>query len=299
MFVEYLQVEKNASPLTIQSYHSDLETFFSFLEREAIKRIDEIDHHAVRLFLTELHEERLSRRTVSRMISSLRSFFNFLEREEISSLNPFTQITLPKANKPIPNFLYEEELDQLFTIHDLEKPLGQRNSSLIEVLYATGIRVSELEQMEVSDIDFSVGSIFIRGKGNKERYVMFGQYAKEALQLYLNKGRIALLKKSQATTDKVFVNHLGKPLTSRGVRYILDQIVKEAALTVHVNPHKLRHTFATHMLNSGADLRTVQELLGHENLSSTQIYTHVTKDYLQKIYMNSHPRAIDREDEGI
>src|SRR5690625_1028954 len=117
MFVEYLQVEKNASPLTIQSYHSDLETFFSFLEREAIKRIDEIDHHAVRLFLTELHEERLSRRTVSRMISSLRSFFNFLEREEISSLNPFTQITLPKANKPIPNFLYEEELDQLFTIH--------------------------------------------------------------------------------------------------------------------------------------------------------------------------------------
>lgn len=292
-FITFLQIEKNASPLTIQSYQRDIDVFYRFVRREAVERFDDIDHHTVRLFLTMLHEEQLSRRTVSRMISSLRTFFNFLKREEVHTGNPFLQISLPKSDNPIPSFLYEEELEELFKIHDLEDPLGQRNLVILEILYATGIRVSELVQIETNDIDFTIGSIFIKGKGNKERYVMFGQYAKDALHLYLTEGREKLLQRTQSITTKVFLNHQGQPLTTRGVRHILKQIVKKASLTIHVTPHKLRHTFATHMLNNGADLRTVQELLGHENLSSTQIYTHVTKDYLQNIYMNSHPRATD------
>src|SRR5690625_4725008 len=291
LFIEYLQVEKNASLNTINSYQNDLDIFFIFLKQEAIVQLNQVDHLFIRLFLTELYEKQLSRRTVSRMISSLRGFFNFLERENILSMNPFTQIVLPKSTHTIPSFLYKEELSKLFEVNDLETPLGQRNQAIIETLYATGLRVSELQSLILEDIDFSIGSIFVRGKGRKERYVIFGQFAKEALMTYINQGRNSLLQKSNLTTSSVFLNARGTPLTTRGIHYILTQMVEKAALTVHVNPHKLRHTFATHMLNEGADLRTVQEMLGHENLSSTQIYTHVTKDRLRNVYMNSHPRA--------
>lgn len=245
----------------------------------------------VRVFLTELYQQQLSRKSVSRKLSSLRSFYKFLEREEIVTTNPFFRITLPKASKPIPQFLYTEELKPLFEVNDLTHPLGQRNQAIIETLYATGIRVSECQGLTLDDIDFSIGSMFIRGKGKKERYVLFGQFAETALKTYLNDGRKELLNRSNQPSDVVFLNARGNPLTTRGIQMILKNIVKKAALTVHVHPHKLRHTFATHMLNEGADLRTVQELLGHENLSSTQIYTHVTKEHLRKVYMNSHPRS--------
>jgi integrase/recombinase XerC len=260
------------------------------MEREGINQLDEIDQRVVRLFLTDLYHKQLSRRSVSRTISCLRSFYKFMERERVVDNNPFVQIRLPKASHPIPDFLYKEELAKLFEISDLSDPLGQRNQAIIETLYATGIRVGECQGLVLEDIDFSIGSMFIRGKGRKERYVLFGQFAEEALQTYINHGRNTLLKNKQPT-NSVFLNSRGQPLTTRGIRHILTTMVEKAALTVQVNPHKLRHTFATHMLNEGADLRTVQELLGHENLSSTQIYTHVTKDHLRNIYMNSHPRA--------
>lgn len=296
LFIEYLQIEKNASPNTTKSYQNDLDVFLKFLKREDIKQINLVNQNVVRLFLTELYQKQLSRRSVSRMISCLRSFFRFLEREDFVYVNPFAQIVLPKSTNQIPNFLYKEELKKLFEVSDLNQPLGQRDQAMIETLYATGMRVSELQGLLIEDIDFSIGSILVRGKGRKERYVIFGQFAEEALLTYINNGRKKLLQKSQNKSTAVFLNARGAPITTRGIRLILNKMVDKAALTVHVNPHKLRHTFATHMLNEGADLRTVQELLGHENLSSTQIYTHVTKDRLRSVYMNSHPRAKTEHD---
>ncbi|RDW17845.1 tyrosine recombinase XerC [Oceanobacillus chungangensis] len=292
-FVEYLQIEKNASPYTVKCYQNDLDSFLGFLNQEGIHQLNDVNHQVVRLFLTNLYDRKLSRRSVSRKISSLRSFFKFIEREKQVETNPFIQITLPKTTKPIPGFLYMEELEKLFEVSDMTEPLGQRNQAILETLYGTGIRVSECQGIKLGDIDFSIGTIFIKGKGRKERYVPFGRYAEIALETYIQEGRQKLLEKSNIETDTLFLNARGKILTARGIRLILNKMVENAALTVHVHPHKLRHTFATHLLNEGADLRTVQELLGHDNLSSTQIYTHVTKDHLRDVYMKSHPRAND------
>ncbi len=264
---------------------------FAFLEKEGISNLNDIDHNVVRLFLTDLYHQQLSRRSVSRKISSLRSFFRFLERENQVNKNPFMQITLPKSDKPIPEFIYMEELEKLFKVNDLSDPIGQRNQAILEILYATGMRVSECQGLLLENIDFSLNILNVQGKGRKERYIPFGHFAEEALRVYINDGRTKLLKKAHSLTNTVFLNARGNPLTARGIRLILNKMVEKAALTIHVNPHKLRHTFATHMLNEGADIRSVQELLGHENLSSTQIYTHVTKDRLKSVYMKSHPRA--------
>ncbi|GIO26141.1 tyrosine recombinase XerC [Ornithinibacillus bavariensis] len=295
LFTEYLQIEKNASPYTIEYYQHDLQEFLSFLLQEGIIVLQDIDQQTVRLFLTTLYDRKLSRKSVSRKISSLRTFYKFLEREEIVDSNPFMVITLPKAAKTIPGFLYEEEIEKLFEVNDLADPLGQRNQALIEILYGTGIRVSECQQLRIRDIDFSIGTLLVKGKGRKERYVPFGTFAEKALQVYIQDGRRQLLEKNGTNAEALFLNARGNSITTRGIRLVLDKMVEKAALTVNVHPHKIRHTFATHMLNEGADLRTVQELLGHENLSTTQIYTHVTKDHLRNIYLNSHPRAKSRE----
>lgn len=290
-FVEYLQIEKNASPYTVKYYRNDLEIFADFLQSEGISHIANVTYKDVRIFLTSLYEQELSRRSVSRKISTLRSFYRFLERERYVEGNPFVQLHLPKTSKPVPGFLYQEELDKLFEVNDITIPLGQRDQALLEMLYGTGIRVSECQNLRIQDIDFSIGTIFVRGKGRKERYVPFGSFAEIALETYLQEGRNKLLQKSNSDTEFIFLNSRGGHLTTRGIRTILNKIVERASLTVHVHPHKLRHTFATHLLNEGADLRSVQELLGHESLSSTQIYTHVTKDHLREAYMKSHPRA--------
>ncbi|MUK89925.1 tyrosine recombinase XerC [Ornithinibacillus sp. L9] len=289
--MEYLQIEKNASPYTIKYYREDIETFFLFLQQEGIHDLSNIDQRIVRVYLTSLYNQQLSRRSVSRKISSLRSFYRFMERDSIVTTNPFINVSLPKTTKPIPGFLYKEEIEKLFDVSDETDPLGQRDQALLETLYATGIRVSECQQLTLINIDFSIGTILVSGKGRKERYIPFGSFAEKALQTYIQDGRQKLLNKAKANSDYIFLNSRGNPLTDRGIRLILKKMVEKAALTVHVHPHKLRHTFATHMLNEGADLRTVQELLGHENLSSTQVYTHVTKDHLRNIYLNSHPRA--------
>lgn len=295
LFIEYLQIEKNASPYTVEFYMYDLQEFSQFLEQEGIRSLDQVDYRIIRIFLTKLFDENMSRPTVLRKISSLRSLYRFLERENLVENNPFIQIILPKRSKAIPTFLYEEEMEELFTVSDTTTELGQRNQALLETLYATGIRVSECQALKLSDIDFTVGTMFVKGKGKKERYVLFGNHAHKALDLYIHDGRKKLLEKTKNAAENVFLNARGNPLTTRGIRTILQSIVEQTALTVHVHPHKLRHTFATHLLNEGADLRTVQELLGHENLSSTQIYTHVTKDRLRNVYMDSHPRARKRD----
>lgn len=289
--MKYLQIEKNASPYTLKFYTDDLNTFFTFLEEEQIQDLNHLNERYIRIFLTNLYKNQLSRRTVSRILSCLRSFYRFLQREEFVNQNPFMHISLPKSEKKLPSFLYQEELEKLFHVSDMTTPLGQRNQALLELLYATGIRVGECVKIRVSDIDFDIGTVFVTGKGNKERYVPFGSFAATALKTYIEDGRNSLLEKTESQTNCLFLNVRGQPLTDRGIRFILNKMVEKTSLTVNIYPHKLRHTFATHMLNAGADLRTVQELLGHEHLSTTQIYTHVTKDYLRHVYMNSHPRA--------
>lgn len=292
-FTQYLKIEKNASVHTVKFYLDDLEAFLTFLNKEGICSLSDVNQQLIRLFLTELYERKLSRRSVSRKISSLRSFFRLMEREGQVDMNPFMAILLPKKDHPLPEFLYVEELDRLFSASDLSTPAGQRDQALLETLYATGIRISECQGLKLEDIDFSIGVMLVHGKGSKDRYVPFGQFAQAALEAYIKDGRAQLAAKHKEETSAVFLNARGGPLTARGMRMILEKLVESAALTVHLHPHKLRHTFATHMLNEGADMRTVQELLGHASLSSTQIYTHVTKDHLRRVYMNSHPRADD------
>lgn len=293
LFIEYLQIEKNYSQYTIVNYVADIEDFFAFMNEQALLQLEDITYNDTRLYLTQLHKKEYSRKTVSRKVSSLRSFFKFLVREEKLNENPFSLVSLPKKEQKIPQFLYEEEIKKLFSISDCSTPLGQRDQALLEVLYGTGIRVSECCSIQLSDIDFFIGTVLVHGKGGKQRYVPFGSFAQEAIERFLNDGRPALTGKLQADDQHgfLFVNNRGKPLTERGVRYVLNEVIKKTSSTLHIHPHMFRHTFATHMLNEGADMRSVQELLGHAHLSSTQVYTHVTKDHLKRIYMSHHPRA--------
>lgn len=290
LFIEYLQIEKNYSQYTIEHYQHDISEFFMFMAEQAIADLTTVAYQDVRIYLTELYDKKMSRKTVARKISSLRSFFKFLLREEKVAENPFALVSIPKAQKKLPEFFYEEEMMQLFNACEASTPLGQRNKALLELLYATGIRVSECSQIRLKDLDMYLSTVLVRGKGSKERYVPFGSFAQDALDTYINHGRKKLLANGNVQ-ENLFLNARGGPLTARGIRTILDRIIEKSSLTGKIHPHILRHTFATHLMANGADMRTVQELLGHAFLSSTQVYTHVTNEYLKKTYMAHHPRA--------
>ncbi|EWG11946.1 tyrosine recombinase XerC [Cytobacillus firmus] len=290
LFIEYLQIEKNYSQYTIEHYQHDISEFFMFMSEQAISDLTKVEYQDVRIFLTDLFDRKMSRKSVARKISSLRSFFKFLLREEIVSENPFALVSIPKAQKKLPEFFYEEEMKQLFDACESSTPLGQRNKALLELLYATGIRVSECSQIRLKDLDMHLSTVLVRGKGSKERYVPFGSFAQDAIDTYINHGRKELLANGNSQ-ENLFLNARGGPLTARGIRTILDRIIEKSSLTGTIHPHMLRHTFATHLMANGADMRTVQELLGHAFLSSTQVYTHVTNEYLKKTYMAHHPRA--------
>jgi integrase/recombinase XerC len=283
-------MEKNYSKYTIEHYHHDIRDFFMFIFEQAIENVNNVQYSDARLYLTKLYEKKLAKKTIAKKISCLRSFYKFLLREKLVDTNPFALVTIPKAEKRLPQFFYESELELLFQSCETETPLGQRNKALLELIYATGCRVSECCQIRISEVDFYLSTILIHGKGSKERYVPFGNKAKEALQLYINNGRTKLIKENE-NHDGLFVNHRGGRLSTRGVSKILNSMIEKSALNGTIHPHMLRHSFATHLLNNGADLRSVQELLGHAFLSSTQIYTHVTNERLRKTYMAHHPRA--------
>ncbi|TXC91969.1 tyrosine recombinase XerC [Metabacillus litoralis] len=293
LFVEYLQIEKSYSQYTVVNYVTEIENFASFMEEQALDHLEEITYNDTRLYLTELHKRKYSRKTISRKVSALRSFFKFLVREGKLDENPFSLVSLPKTEQKTPKFLYEKEIEKLFLVSDCKTPLGQRNQALIEILYGTGMRVSECCNIKLTDLDFHIGTVLVNGKGGKQRYIPFGSYALDALEQYIKEARNTLTSQL-STPDQhtyLFVNHRGTRLTDRGVRHILNELIKKASSTLHIHPHMLRHSFATHLLNEGADMRSVQELLGHVHLSSTQVYTHVTKDHLKRIYMSHHPRA--------
>ncbi|MCM3587172.1 tyrosine recombinase XerC [Mesobacillus maritimus] len=290
LFIEYLQIEKNCSQYTVEHYHHDILDFFDFMKEEAIHDLKEVQYSDVRIYLTKLYEKQLSRRTVARRISCLRSFYKFLMREKLVEDNPMALVSIPKAEKRLPDFFYEQELELLFNACETDTALGKRNKALLELLYGTGIRVSECCKIRLSDLDFYLSTVLVQGKGHKQRYVPFGSFAHDELEGYIQTARHELLK-GKEDHGFLFVNFRGGPLTDRGVREILNKMVEKSALQGEIHPHKLRHSFATHLLSNGADLRTVQELLGHAFLSSTQVYTHITNEHLRRTYMSAHPRA--------
>ncbi|MDF2945967.1 MAG: tyrosine recombinase XerC [Bacillales bacterium] len=290
LFLDKLKIEKNYSPHTIKNYEKDILQFSEYIKSEGINSFQIVTVIEVRGFYSLLQKRGNSRRTISRKISCLRSFYKFLLQEERAKTNPFVAVSLPKKNISLPKFLYEDELHKLFTSLGENSNLSIRNKAIMELLYATGIRVSELTSLKLQSINYVSGTITVFGKRSKERIVPFGEFARKAITLYIRDVRLNLLD-GMEEHNFLFVNNNGNPITPRGIRYIINEIVKNSAMTNNISPHVLRHTFATHLLDKGADLRSVQELLGHENLSTTQIYTHVTKEKLQNIYTMYHPRA--------
>ena len=290
-FLTNLSVERRYSPQTIIAYGRDIDRFMTFMEKVGIQDFSAVTLADVRIFLGELHQEKQSRTSISRYLSTLRSFYTYLVDMEGYDSNPFSQVSYKKGQDRLPQVIYEEEMAIFFESLQGDTPLDIRNRAIIEILYACGLRVSELVNLTLNQIDWHVDVLLVIGKGNKERYVPFGSQAKKALQQYINQARVDLMLAHHKEHDFVFVNHLGDQLTPKGIEYILDQAIKKTSLTNQVHPHTFRHSFATHLLNNGADLRTVQELLGHASLSSTQIYTHLSKDSLQKNYQNFFPRA--------
>lgn len=294
LFITYLESERQYSPETVKAYREDLAAFQAFLDQTGgntdLLSVSKLD---VQVYLSQLYDDHKARTTIARKISSLRSFYDFLIRDDQVKVNPFAYVTLKKRPQPLPRFFYEKEMTALFKAAS-ENPdplLAKRDSAILEVLYATGIRVSELCGLTLNAVDFDGQLMLIHGKGNKERYVPFGNYAKSALQTYLKVTRAPLMAQYHKEHEVVFINHYGDPITATGVEYVLNQMIDRSTLTGDIHPHMLRHTFATHLLNHGADLRTVQELLGHSSLSTTQIYTHVTKSQLQRDYRRYFPRA--------
>lgn len=288
-FIAYIQLEKNYSSLTIQEYEKDIKQFIHFIEAEGVINLNDVEYIHARLYVTKLYDEKLARTSISRKISAVRSFYKFLHREYNIRDDAFQSLYHPKKEEKLPHFFYEEEMDKLFEGNKGTDPLSIRNIALLEVLYATGIRVSELTSIELRHIDSNYGVVRVMGKGRKERFVPVGDFALSAVEEYMLNSRPKLMKKT--SHPYLFVNSRGGRLTTDGVRYILNEMMKKASMHTTIYPHMLRHTFATHLLNNGADLRSVQELLGHSHLTSTQVYTHVTKEHLRKTYMNAHPRA--------
>lgn len=292
-FVQYLTNEKRYPNTTINSYKRDLDVYESFINFNKINYLT-INKDQIRSFLKYLDEQKLSKNTVSRMLSALRHFYSYLVINNKIKVNQFKLIRNPKKDKKLPNFVQGDELQTIFDSIETDTALGLRNRLIIELLYATGLRVSELTNLKVKDIDLQSNEIKVFGKGGKERIAYFGEYAKKYLKEYLSSSRNELLNKK--TSDHLLINHQGESLSSRGVEHIIDEIVKKAALKHHISPHVLRHTFATDLLNNGADLKSVQELLGHSSLSTTQIYTHITNDRLRSVYLKSFPRQTEKVD---
>ena len=286
-YIRELSINKNYSENTIEAYKRDLNEYFSYLKNNN-KNYLSIDYDSIRKYLSYLNDKKDTNTTISRKISSLRGFYSYLRLNEKIKNNPFKLINLPKKEQKLPRFFYYNELEELFAACDTSTSLGQRNLAILEVLYATGTRVSELINIKLEDINFSEKQIKVLGKGNKERIVFLGEYAVDALEDYLNDGYLFLNKYN---LDYVFLNHLGNKITRRGIEDILTKLIKKTSIDKKISPHMIRHSFATHLLNEGCDLESVQEMLGHENISATAIYTHVTYDRIKEIYFKALTRA--------
>ncbi|GAA3898685.1 site-specific tyrosine recombinase XerD [Anoxybacillus suryakundensis] len=291
-FIHYLIVERNLAHNTIVSYERDLKKYVQYLQQvEQQSSWNNITRFHIMQFLKFLKEKGSSPKTIARHLASVRSFHQFLLREKAVDQDPTVHIETPQLPRTLPNVLSMAEVEALLEAPKQNTPFSIRDKAMLELLYATGIRVSELIQLDVSDVHLTMGFIRCYGKGRKERIVPIGKMATEALKQYMEKGRPKLLSKKRGTTDALFLNHHGERLTRQGCWKILKRLAREANIQKPLTPHTLRHSFATHLLENGADLRAVQEMLGHADISTTQIYTHVTKTRLKDVYKQFHPRA--------
>ena len=283
-FINYLNIEKNASQYTVTNYQIDLREFDNSLKEKPLENISHVD---IRLFLARMKEKKFSKRTIARKMACLRSFFRFLCREGYVKVNPASGLQTPKLDKRLPIFLDAGQVVKLIESPDTSDVYGLRDRAILETLYSSGLRVSELVGLNRENVDFIGGVLKVYGKGKKERLAPIGDKAVRAMRKYLEKLNPSKLKEKKA----VFFNKSGRRISDRAVRRIVEKYIRKTSLNEKVSPHSLRHSFATHLLDRGADLRSVQELLGHANLSTTQIYTHVTTERLKAIYDKTHPRA--------
>lgn len=293
-YITYLEGERNLSPNTIKEYKKDIKKFFEYTKRAKKKNLNEIDSKFLRRYLSYLRTMRYSTSTISKKISSIRGFFSFLEMMNIIDENPSQFIPTIKREKKLPNYLKKKEMLNLLESPVLLDNLGKRDKAIFETFYSTGIRVSELVNLKIDDIDLKHKKIKVLGKGRRERITLLNKNAKDSIEEYLMKSRPELLKNDKKThgiSKSLFLNKNGRKLASRGVRKIVERYIKKLGIIKRISPHSIRHSFATHMLDAGANLRAVQELLGHLNISTTQIYTHLTKSKLKEIYEKTHPRA--------
>lgn len=292
-FLNYLKYQRNYSDETIVSYKYDIEKFYRFINHEQIL-LEDVNTDVIRNFLSDELANAISRASCQRRVASLRHFYEYLTEEKLVKKNPFQFINAPKKEKKYPDVLFKEQIEILFEANKKrEDDLALRDQAILELLYASGLRASELVNLSISNVDINNRVVRVFGKERKERMVPFSRDAQAYLRRYLKESRPVLLSKNLAgqTENHLFLNSLGKKLTSRGLEYILKQIELKCALPFELHPHTLRHSFATHLVEGGADLRLIQELLGHVNINTTSIYTHITDEGVKNDYMKSHPRA--------
>lgn len=299
-FLEHLRYERNVSEHTIRNYQSDLEQFVDYLSpanpktgKRTAPAPTEIDHITIREWLASLHSAQKKKSSIARKLAALRTFFQFLVREGMLELNPAKLVSTPRLEKKLPKHLSIEEAIRFIETPDIETELGKRDRAMLELMYATGVRVAELTKLNLGHIDFKNRLIRVSGKRRKERIVPFGEPALEALKSYLEvrDGLLDAAPVSEREPEALFLNYQGTRITTRSVGRVVEKYIRVCAGRYDISPHALRHSFATHLLDSGADLRDIQELLGHARLSSTQIYTHVSMEKLIKVYDKAHPKA--------
>ncbi len=288
-FLAHMAVERGLSPNTLEAYSRDLLSFVDFMDDHQVQRIEDVKPYHVQDFLSLLRARKLSPRSVARRLAAIRSFFRFLVRRGLVSANPTSVLQSPRVGRPLPRTLSRTDVEALLERPSGQDPLKMRDRAMLEVMYATGMRVSELVGLDLHQLNFITGTAQVRGKGGKERVVPLGEYALEALRVYLERGRDRLSKRG--STRALFLNRSGKRLTRQGFWKALKGYAKGAGIDSGVTPHMLRHSFASHLLEGGADLRAIQELLGHADISTTQIYTHVARGRLKEIHRQFHPRG--------
>ena len=286
-FVEYLRVQKNYSNFTIINYRKDLEEYNEFL-KDNNYRFEDMDYKKCTNYLLFLGDKELKKTSISRRLSSLRTFYKYLVLNNKVNSNPFILISSPKKEKKLPKFINYIGIEEIFNIPNIKTKEGQRERVILEILYGSGVRVSELVNIKIKDIDFSNKTILIFGKGSKERIVSFGEPALDSINLYIKEGRKIYLNNKQS--EYLIVGKNEEKLTTRRIEQIVGELINKTSIKMNITPHMFRHTFATHLLDNGSDLIAVQELLGHESLSSTEIYTHVSNEHLREVYMKCHPR---------
>jgi integrase/recombinase XerC len=291
-FLRHLGLEKNASAYTVKSYREDLTQVVAFFRERAgpTVRPDQINTRLLRAFLAWLHDQGYARTTISRRIAAVRSWCRFLCRQGTIQKNPADGLRGPKLDRKLPHFLNKSDIQRLLSGPSADTALGKRDRAILETLYSAGLRVSELVGLEMDDLDLADGVATVRGKGRRERLALIGDAARQSIAIWLD-ARAALLEGNGRSSPAVFVNKNGTRLSTRSVGRLLVKYLKKTGLDSRTTPHTLRHTFATHLLDAGADIRGVQELLGHKNLTTTQIYTHVSTQRLQESYQKAHPRA--------